>query len=1024
MLLLSLVMAGACGDAPEKLSQEEFNEIANALPDTLTPGDGEAIDAPDTQPPSDTDDDVLDTKADPKDEGRATSADDIPETEDIADDTSDVIDPCEAMDCKDGNLCIKNGCEDGACTDAAIPDCPEFEWTLLKVFGLDEQPPEGSLLSGPEGGQEEGVVMNSSCWLQSVEGAALWIPNPAKKHTAYGVRVSFTMTAGAQAQFWPAAAEKDGEIQAGVGLIVEEDEVQHLQMVDAGNPLTDDLDMEIPLTTWHTMEAVVDRGAGDIAFFVNGTFIKNWDLAAGAADGEYIRLKGLNVCWKELEVHRFKDICGNLTEDTGEACDEGDYPESKCEYNTKACQVCTIKCVLVPGEISFCGDKKVDTDNGEECDNGEADNDLCDDDCKEVWTEIGSDGLTVKPQGAIIDNTSGVAAHNQYNPVKGCWSISGDFKNALWIPLNLLTSGIEVANHSRYRVDVEVMNTATYASLAPKAKREITTMTWLTYESGIEFRYQTSATHTVVSLLETLDYATKIKGDWWLNKIEDTWLQVQVIVDNKNSRVRSWVNGEPVEWSTVDKTALLGGYIRLAGSLSGSCWKNLAVYRAVNICGNGVKDAGEACDDGNIESGDSCPMNCKCVPECDGKTCGNNDGCGGSCGSCDDGMKCNNGACSACQTLSCDGKDKAVCKVLPTGEVCAYIDQCFHTCQHVKLGVTVKTQTDCGGSCHAEASNWWKENCVDGESKAVCVNDIAHTCLSKISGQYFTLTACAAQGLACVTGTHPSGNPYAWCEETSCEPNCNAKNCGDDGCGGNCGAKKDPCNDGNKCTTDSCGADGVCVNVNLLMCCNDASDCPPTSPCVAVQCVDGWCDGSYAESDGCCDANILSNNFDTISPVNGWTFSNTLTGCQWHVYSGSPAYSIPNTLHYGRDDLSNYNCNKSTGSPKNKGNSGAATTPKFQVPNTQYVFLEFYAYLGIETNSDTDKFEIWVMPQDPPTTPVLLDNKVNLLNSGWAINKWEHFKIKLSDFQGQNVRIAFRFDTVDNKENSSSGVFI
>ena len=95
---------------------------------------------------------------------------------------------------------------------------------------------------------------------------------------------------------------------------------------------------------------------------------------------------------------------------------------------------------------------------------------------------------------------------------------------------------------------------------------------------------------------------------------------------------------------------------------------NLTILTDV-ICGNGIVETGEQCDLTNLsgetcvsrgfDSGTlSCTSNCTfdtsacttigggggCTPDCEGKECGD-DGCGGSCGSCDIGEFCDNGVC-------------------------------------------------------------------------------------------------------------------------------------------------------------------------------------------------------------------------------------------------------------------------------------------------------------------------------------------------------------------------------------------
>ena len=139
--------------------------------------------------------------------------------------------------------------------------------------------------------------------------------------------------------------------------------------------------------------------------------------------------------------------------------------------------------------------------------------------------------------------------------------------------------------------------------------------------------------------------------------------------------------------------------------------------------GCSVDCSGRECGDDNC--GGSCGScadgvwctregSCVCVPDCAGRACGD-DGCGGSCGSCADGLGCSTAGSCGCEP-SCEGR------------VCG--------------------DDGCGGSCGS---------CDDG-------------------------VACSAAG-AC----------------SGCVPSCSGKSCGDDGCGGSCGAcgAGGTCNDGN-----------------------------------------------------------------------------------------------------------------------------------------------------------------------------------------------------------------------------------
>jgi cysteine-rich repeat protein len=60
--------------------------------------------------------------------------------------------------------------------------------------------------------------------------------------------------------------------------------------------------------------------------------------------------------------------------------------------------------------------------------------------------------------------------------------------------------------------------------------------------------------------------------------------------------------------------------------------------RAAPLCGNGILDPGERCDDGNLRHDDACPMDCRSV-------CG--DGNRSEVEACDDGNQVDGDGCSA-----------------------------------------------------------------------------------------------------------------------------------------------------------------------------------------------------------------------------------------------------------------------------------------------------------------------------------------------------------------------------------------
>jgi hypothetical protein len=88
------------------------------------------------------------------------------------------------------------------------------------------------------------------------------------------------------------------------------------------------------------------------------------------------------------------------------------------------------------------------------------------------------------------------------------------------------------------------------------------------------------------------------------------------------------------------------------------------------------------------------------------------------------------------------------------------------------------------------------------------------------------------------------GCPPGGYSEKECDPNCDGVECGDDGCGGICGA----CDAGASCTDDTCEA---CIPSCAGKECGDDGCGDSCGECVAgVSCIDGTCGECIPSSDG------------------------------------------------------------------------------------------------------------------------------------------------------------------------------
>ena len=223
----------------------------------------------------------------------------------------------------------------------------------------------------------------------------------------------------------------------------------------------------------------------------------------------------------------------------------------------------------------------------------------------------------------------------------------------------------------------------------------------------------------------------------------------------------------------------------------GKCCGNLECEEGLDEdCMTCPADCGECppeCGDGLCEPPEEncgqCPDDCKCpgdslcfedsccFPHCGLKECGD-DGCGGSCGVCDDDQECTDGICVG-------------------GPIdCAGILECVFDCG---------PDFDCAMACSAQGTPEAQETFAD-----------LSECLMAACGFFVVDPACWQ--VAIEDKCFPE---YSSCTLGSCEPDCDGKECGPDGCGGSCGL----CEPGSVCNKE-----GLCEEQADLTC-EEILDC-------------------------------------------------------------------------------------------------------------------------------------------------------------------------------------------------------
>lgn len=254
-----------------------------------------------------------------------------------------------------------------------------------------------------------------------------------------------------------------------------------------------------------------------------------------------------------------------------------------------------------------------------------------------------------------------------------------------------------------------------------------------------------------------------------------------------------------------------------------------------------------------------------CVPKCDDAACGA-DGCGGSCGDCPEGELCSQGACvDACDpepfvcTIHTCGDDGCggSCGDCPDGSECVLGD-----CEVI---VTPVGDGSCVGRCGsvAPAGCYCAPGC-DGDGTCCADYDSVCICQPDCNGK-----ACGDNGCGGVCGECSGATPHCTvagqCSAT-CTPKCTGKKCGDDGCGGTCGV----CGAGSACAwTYECVPDDWLCPIPYYEdglacdcgCGHGDPDCEdngmPVFGCSYGDTTcgpDGFCDADFCDANGDCDA--------------------------------------------------------------------------------------------------------------------------------------------------------------------------
>jgi cysteine-rich repeat protein len=263
--------------------------------------------------------------------------------------------------------------------------------------------------------------------------------------------------------------------------------------------------------------------------------------------------------------------------------------------------------------------------------------------------------------------------------------------------------------------------------------------------------------------------------------------------------------------------------------------------RKIPVCGDGVIDTGEQCDDGNTNNGDCCDAVCQyeAGPCDDADACTTSDTCtsgvcvGGPPLDCDDSNPCTADSCDA--VLACQYVPMVGGTPCPDGDLCNGDETCY-------AGVcTAGTPLDCndGIACTDDSCNS-VTGCVNTPNHALCddadpcTDDI---CLSGSGCMSSTNSAPCDDGLFC--------NGSDTCEAASCSLHTGNPCAFGPECADSCNEEADHCfdpsgtactDDGNICTDNECDGAGSCAANPNTVSCDDGLFCTGTDTCSAGSC--------------------------------------------------------------------------------------------------------------------------------------------------------------------------------------------
>ncbi len=358
-------------------------------------------------------------------------------------------------------------------------------------------------------------------------------------------------------------------------------------------------------------------------------------------------------------------ICGNNVKELGEDCDDGNKVTEVCTTYGQSCNVCNDKCGSVTVKGPFCGDGKTDLGNNEQCDDQNEDNgDGCSSTCQVELTALCGDNICNVQFESTSSCPQDCGLVCPTNGLVSWWKGEGNPDDSYKLKYDGAAKGELAYLHGRVGQAFLFDGVDDLVSLGSKKG---TIFSDPNSSLSVSFWMRTLATKGPQGSMYIFDTGAGTDGrrGFYCNTIQGTlncalrqaaavykvsasnviplnsWKFVTLTFDDAGNALKLYVEGALIKSGTEEKNpgatfespaAVIGAAntekLPFNGSLDEIAVWNRALsaaevknlYDAGStgmcsissfVCGNGIEEPGEECDDGNLVDGDDCSSTCQ-----------------------------------------------------------------------------------------------------------------------------------------------------------------------------------------------------------------------------------------------------------------------------------------------------------------------------------------------------------------------------------------------------------------------------